>query len=150
MIEKLKAIADRHRHLEDQLGDPSVIEDQDRFKRINKDYKDLQKVVAAYHKYAALLDRRDQAREMLDDADMREMAREELAEVEPDIRILEEEINILLIPKDPDDSKDVLFEIRSGTGGDEASLFAGDLYRMYQRFFDRQRWQVEALEVNEG
>jgi peptide chain release factor 1 len=150
MIEKLKAIAERFVHLEEQLSNPSVTSDLDKFKRINKDYKDLMPIVEAYKKYASLLDRRDQAKEMLPDLDMREMAREELNEVEPEIATLEEDINVLLIPKDPEDSKDVLFEIRSGTGGDEASLFAGDLYRMYQRFFDRQGWKTEAMEVNEG
>jgi peptide chain release factor 1 len=150
MLDKLKAIADRFVHLEEQLSDPSVTGDLDKFKRINKDYKEMMPIVEAYKKYASLLDRREQAQEMLADADMREMAREELNEVEPEIATLEEEINVLLIPKDPEDSKDVLFEIRSGTGGDEASLFAGDLYRMYQRFFDRQGWKTEAMEVNEG
>ncbi len=150
MIDKLKAIADRFVHLEEQLSDPSVTSDLDKFKRINKDYKDMMPIVEAYKKYASLLDRRQQAQEMLADADMRDMAREELNEVEPEIATLEEDINVLLIPKDPEDSKDVLFEIRSGTGGDEASLFAGDLYRMYQRFFDRQGWKTEAMEVNEG
>ena len=87
---------------------------------------------------------------MLDDADMRSMAKEELIVLEPRKNELDEEIKALLIPKDPEDSKDVFFEIRSGTGGDEASLFAGDLYRMYQRFFDKQGWKVDVLEVNEG
>jgi peptide chain release factor 1 len=150
MLEKLKAIADRFVHLEEQLSDPSVTVDLDKFKRINKDYKELMPIVEAYTQYASLLDRREQAKEMLADLDMREMAREELNEVEPEIATLEEAINVLLIPKDPEDSKDVLFEIRSGTGGDEASLFAGDLYRMYQRFFDRQGWKTEAVEATEG
>ncbi|MBL7815330.1 MAG: peptide chain release factor 1 [Saprospiraceae bacterium] len=150
MLDKLKAIADRFVHLEEQLSDPSVIGDMDKFKKVNKDYKDLTPIVEAYKKYVSLLDRREQAQEMLADADMREMAREELNEVEPEINTLEEDINILLIPKDPEDSKDVLFEIRSGTGGDEASLFAGDLYRMYQRYFDRQGWKTDVMEINEG
>jgi peptide chain release factor 1 len=150
MIDKLKVLYDRYRHLEEQLSDPSVIADMDRFTKVNKDYRGLQNIADAYKKYADLLDRQSQAREMLDDADMREMAKEELAEVEPAIETLEEDIKILLIPKDPEDSKDVLFEIRSGTGGDEASLFAGDLYRMYQRYFDTQRWKIEVIDVSEG
>jgi peptide chain release factor 1 len=150
MLDKLKAIADRYLYLEEQLSDPSVIGDMDKFKKVNKDYKDLQAIVAAYRTYAALIDRRNQAEEMLDDPEMRDMAREELTEVEPAITDLEEAIKVLLIPKDPEDSKDVLFEIRSGTGGDEASLFAGDLYRMYQRYFDRQGWRAEVMEINEG
>ena len=150
MLEKLKAIADRFVHLEEQLSDPSVTVDLSKFTKINKDYKELAPIVAAYKKYASLLDRRDQAKEMLADPDMKEMAYDELNEVQPEIATLEEEINVMLIPKDPEDSKDVLFEIRSGTGGDEASLFAGDLYRMYQRFFDRQGWKTEAMEITEG
>ena len=150
MLDKLKAIYDRYVHLEEQLSDPSVINDMDKFKRINKDYKDLQPIVEVYKKYATLLDRQGQAKEMLDDHELRDMAWEELNEVNPQIAELDEEIKVLLIPKDLEDSKDVLFEIRSGTGGDEASLFAGDLYRMYQRFFDRQGFKVDALEITEG
>jgi peptide chain release factor 1 len=150
MLDKLKAIADRYVYLEEQLSDPSVLVDMDKFKKINKDYKDIQPIVEAYHEYKKVLDDVSQAKEMLADSDMRELAREELNLLEPRVEELENEINTLLIPKDPDDSKDVLFEIRSGTGGDEASLFAGDLYRMYQRFFDQQGWKTEAVEVNEG
>jgi peptide chain release factor 1 len=150
MLDKLKAIADRYVYLEEQLSDPSVLVDMDKFKKINKDYKDIQPIVEAYHEYKKVLDDVSQAKEMLSDSDMREMAKEELMLLEPRVEALENEINTLLIPKDPDDSKDVLFEIRSGTGGDEASLFAGDLYRMYQRFFDVQGWKTEAVEVNEG
>lgn len=149
-LDKLKAINDRYVHLEEQLSDPSVIGDMDKFKKVNKDYKDLQSIVVAYKEYKKLLDDLSQAREMLEDVEMREIAKEELAVLEPRLEELEEEIKILLIPKDPEDSKDVLFEIRSGTGGDEASLFAGDLYRMYQRYFDKQSWKIEVLEVTEG
>ncbi len=150
MLDKLKAIYEKTVHLEEQLSDPSVIGDMDRFKRVNKEYKDLQPLVKAYKEYKKLLDDIEQAKEMLDDADMRSMAKEELIVLEPRKNELDEEIKALLIPKDPEDSKDVFFEIRSGTGGDEASLFAGDLYRMYQRFFDKQGWKVDVLEVNEG
>ena len=150
MLDKLKAIYEKTVHLEEQLSDPSVIGDMDRFKRVNKEYKDLQPLVKVYKEYKKLLDDIEQAKEMLDDADMRSMAKEELIVLEPRRNELDEEIKALLIPKDPEDSKDVFFEIRSGTGGDEASLFAGDLYRMYQRFFDKQGWKVDVLEVNEG
>jgi peptide chain release factor 1 len=150
MLDKLKAIADRYVYLEEQLSDPSVLVDMEKFKKINKDYKDIQPIVEAYHEYKKVLDDVSQAKEMLSDSDMREMAKEELMLLEPRVEELENEINTLLIPKDPDDSKDVLFEIRSGTGGDEASLFAGDLYRMYSRYFDEQGWKTEAVEVNEG
>lgn len=150
MLEKLKAISDRYVHLEEQLSDPSVIADTNKFKKINKDYKGIQPIVEIYHRYKKVMDDIDQAQEMLNDGDLREMAKEELYSLEPQRTQLEEDIRTLLIPKDPDDSKDVYFEIRSGTGGDEASLFAGDLSRMYQRFFDKQGWKTEALEITEG
>jgi peptide chain release factor 1 len=150
MLDKLSAIFDRYTQLEEQLSDPSVVSDMGKFRKINKEYKDLQPLVDAFHKLKKLTDDIAQAREMLSDSDMREMAKEELNDLEPQFETLEEEVKTLLIPKDPEDSKDVLFEIRSGTGGDEASLFAGDLWRMYQRYFDRQGWQTEAMEVTEG
>jgi peptide chain release factor 1 len=150
MIDKLRAIYDKYVHLEEQLSDPSVIGDMDKFKKVNKEYKDLQPIVSVYKEYKKVTDDIAQAQEMLDDSDMREMAKEELQLLQPRKDELDEEIKTLLIPKDPEDSKDVYFEIRSGTGGDEASLFAGDLYRMYQRFFDKQGWKTEVLEVTEG
>ena len=150
MIDKLKAISDKYVHLEEQLSDPSVIGDMDKFKKINKEYKDLKPIVEAYNEYKKLVDDIAQAQEMLADLDMRDMAREELDTLLPRKTELEDEINVLLIPTDPDDSKDVLFEIRSGTGGDEAALFAGDLSRMYQRYFEKQGWKSEALEITEG
>ena len=129
MLDKLKAIYEKYIHLEEQLSNPSVLEDMDKFKRVNKEYKDIQPIVMVYKEYKKILDDIDQAKEMLGDADMRDMAKEELNLLEPRKQELDEEIKILLIPKDPEDSKDVYFEIRSGTGGDEASLFAGDLYK---------------------
>jgi peptide chain release factor 1 len=152
MLEKLEAIQDRYYYLEQQLSDPEIIADMDRFKKISKEYKDLEEIVKVYKEYSELLGNIKTAREMLreKDADMREMAREELEMLEPRQEEMEEEIKLLLIPKDPDDDKDVIVEIRSGTGGDEASLFAGDLYRMYSRYFEKQGWQVEVVSANEG
>lgn len=152
MIEKLEAIQDRYFYLEEQLSDPSVISDMDRYTKVSKEYKDLKEIVETFNNYKEVLGNIATAREMLaeKDEDMREMARMELEELEPRKEELEEEIKVLLIPKDPEDAKDVIFEIRSGTGGDEASIFAGDLYRMYTRYFESQGWKVEALTVNEG
>ena len=152
MLEKLAAIHDRYIYLEEQLSDPEVVMDMDRFKKISKEYKDLKVIVDVYLEYKLLFSNLENAREMLNenDPEMREMAREELEELTPRKEALEEEIKMLLVPKDPEDSKDVIFEIRSGTGGDEASLFAGDLYRMYSRYFESQGWATEVLEVNEG
>lgn len=152
MLDKLQAIYDRYQHLEEQLGDPEVLQDMSKFKRVNKEYKDLQPIVDAFKAYEQVSSNLALARETLqeDDAEMQELAKEEIADLEPRLLELEEELKMLLVPKDPEDSKDVIFEIRSGTGGDEASLFAGDLYRMYTRFFDTQGWKTEVLEVNEG
>ncbi len=152
MIDKLEAIQERYQYLEEQLSDPEVISDMKRYKKIGKEYKDLKEIVAVYLVYRKLLGNIETAREMLseDDAEMKDMAKMELQELEPQQAKLEEEIKVLLIPKDPEDSKDVMFEIRSGTGGDEASIFAGDLYRMYSRYFENQKFKVEVLDVNEG
>lgn len=152
MLEKLEEIYNHHRSLEEKLSDPEVISDMDRFMKINKEYKGLKEVVDAYHAYKEVLGNIETAQEMLkdEDADMREMAKMELAEAEPVRDEWEEKIKVLLIPKDPEDERDVIFEIRSGTGGDEASIFAGDLYRMYSRFFDVEGWKTEVISLTEG
>jgi peptide chain release factor 1 len=152
MIDKLEAIQDRYFYLEEQMADPEVIGDMSKYKKVSKEYKDLKPVVDTFKAYMEVMGNINTAKEMLkeDDADMREMANAELEELEPQKEELEERIKVLLIPKDPEDSKDVIFEIRSGTGGDEASIFAGDLYKMYTRYFDSQGWKVEVLDVNEG
>ncbi len=152
MLDKLEAIYNRFLQLEEQMSDPEIMSDMDRYKKVSKDYKDLKAIVDVYLHYKNLLDNRESAQLVLkeEDPEMQEMAREELDTLAPQIEELEEKIKYLLIPRDPEDSRDVYFEIRSGTGGDEASLFAGDLYRMYSRYFESKGWQVEALEVNEG
>ncbi len=152
MLDKLTAIYERYVHLEEQLSDPTTLSDQTRFTKTNKEYKDLKPIAEAYLSYTSLLSNIASAREMLTDtdADMRAMAREELGDLEPQLTKLDEKVKHLLIPKDPDDSKDVIFEIRSGTGGDEASIFAGDLYRMYTRYFDTLKWKYDIIFINEG
>ncbi|MGH1436541.1 MAG: peptide chain release factor 1 [Lewinella sp.] len=150
MLDKLAAIHDRFRNLEEQLSDPSVITDMDRFQKVNKEYKKLQPVVEAYHQYQELLGNIETAKEMLRDPEMKEMAEMEMEELKPQRETLEEEIKVMLIPRDPEDERDVIFEIRSGTGGDEASIFAGDLLRMYSRYFDEMGWKYELLYENEG
>ncbi|MEN0003804.1 MAG: peptide chain release factor 1 [Bacteroidota bacterium] len=152
MVDKLEAIQDRYFYLEEQLADPSVISDMSRYKKVSKEYKDLKPVVEAFNNYKEILGNIETAREMQqeDDPDMREMAQAELEELLPQQEAIEEAIKVLLIPKDPEDTKDVIFEIRSGTGGDEASIFAGDLYKMYTRYFEAQGWKSEVLDINEG
>lgn len=152
MLDKLEAIQDRYYYLEEKLSDPEVLADMKQFAKINKEYKDLTEVVETFKTYKQNASNLESAREVLREADpeMKEMAEMEIAELQPIITELEEKINYLLIPKDPEDSKDVIFEIRSGTGGDEASIFAGDLFRMYTKYFETQGWKTEVLDENPG
>lgn len=152
MVAQLSSVYERFNHLEEQLSNPEVVSDMTKFTKLNKEYRELEPLVEAYKKHLNLAANIANAKEMLgdEDEDMRKMAKEELSELFPALETLEEEIKVMLIPKDPDDSKDVIFEIRSGTGGDEASIFAGDLFRMYTRYFDEQRWKTDILFVNEG
>lgn len=150
MLDKLDAIVDRYYYLEEQMADPSVISDMSRYKKVSKEYKDLKAIVEVFQEYKEVLGNIETSQEMLSDPDMKEMAAEELEELRPQRAELEENLKFLLIPKDPEDEKDVIFEIRSGTGGDEASIFAGDLYRMYSRYFETRNWKVEVVSVNEG
>lgn len=152
MIDKLRQVKDRFLYLEERMADPEVATDAKTFSKYNKEYKDLKEIVDAYDEYSAILEGITSAQEMRKDEDpeMRAMAEEELDGLSTRKETLEEEIKILLIPKDPEDSKDVIFEIRSGTGGDEASIFAGDLYKMYTKYFETQGWKTEVVYVNEG
>lgn len=152
LLDKLEAIYNTFRSLEEKLSDPEIVSDMKRFTKINKEYKGMQEVVAAYKEYKGIIEGIDSAKEMMrdDDPEMKEMAKMELDELESKRPDLEEHIKQLLIPKDPEDEKDVVFEIRSGTGGDEASIFAGDLYKMYTKYFEKRSWKVEVLDVNEG
>lgn len=152
MIDKLEAIHNNFLMLEEQLSDPSIIADQARYTKINKEYAKLKDIVDAYLAYKTVLENIEQARELMQEKDpeIREMAKAELGELESEREKLEEQLTELLTPKDPANEKDVLFEIRSGTGGDEASLFAGDLYRMYSRYFEKQGWRVEILSETPG
>jgi len=152
MLEKLESIYNHYLSIQEKLSDPEVISDMKRFSKLNKEYKSLEEIVEAYKKYKHILESIESARAMVKDPDqdMQAMAKEELEELEPEQEKIEEALKILLIPKDPDDSLDVVIEIRSGTGGDEASIFAGDLFRMYSKFFESQKWKTEIISINEG
>lgn len=153
MLEKLEVIYNNYRNLEEQLSDPTVLADMERFTKINKDYKNIEPVANAYLAYRDLLGNIETSKRMLQeetDEEMRELAKEELNELLPQLNQMEEEIKILLVPKDEEDTRDVYLEVRSGTGGDEASLFAGDLLRMYSRYCDRMGWKWEIVEENVG
>ncbi len=152
MLDKLKDIENRFLHVEERLADPSVAADQETYVRYSKEYKELKEIVDAYRRYKTVTADLQSARELLHDEDpeMQEMAKAEVATLKRRQEELKETLKQLLIPKDPDDDKDVIFEIRAGTGGDEASIFAGDLYRMYTRYFERQGWRIEVISLNEG
>ncbi|PLW93893.1 MAG: peptide chain release factor 1 [Marinilabiliales bacterium] len=153
MIEKLKLIAEKYKEIELKLQDPDVVSDMKQYVKLNKDYKELQPVVDAYHEYSNVLSNTDNAKAILQnekDDEFREMAKMELEELHERREKLEEEIKVLLLPKDPQDKKNAIVEIRGGAGGDEASLFAGDLYRMYIRFCELQKWKVETVDFTEG
>lgn len=153
MLDKLEAIYTRYQEIEEQMNDPQVTSDMKRYVKLSKDYKDLQPVVAAYHDYKKLLDSIAECKELLStekDEELREMAKEELnANVELREK-MEEDIRIMLIPADPQDSKNAVVEIRGGTGGDEACLFAGDLFRMYSRYCEKMHWKIDIVDFNEG
>ncbi|MBC7885871.1 MAG: peptide chain release factor 1 [Saprospiraceae bacterium] len=152
MLDKLEAIQDRYYYLEEKLSDPEVLADMKQFAKINKEYKDLSEIVETFMEFKLISANMESAREMIKDTDpeMKDMAQTELNELQPKLEALDEKIKFLLIPTDPEDSKDVIFEIRSGTGGDEASIFAGDLYKMYSKYFESQGWKTEILDENPG
>ncbi len=152
MHDKLEAISNRFYDLEEQMSDPKVVNDSARFSKVHKEYKDLQPIVIAFKNLKQYESELKGAKEMLNEGDeeLRIMAKAEIASLQEEIEKLETEIKELLIPKDPEDSKDIILEIRSGTGGDEASIFAGDLLRMYTRFFEKQGWKTELIYENQG
>jgi peptide chain release factor 1 len=152
-LPKLEAIKIRFEEVGKMIVDPEIISDMKRYVKLNKEYKDKEVIVEAYDAYKNVLDNLSSSLEMLgkeSDPEFREMAKMEIKELEVQKEDWEEKIKWMLIPKDPEDDKNAIVEIRSGTGGDEASLFAGDLYRMYSRFFDTKGWKVEVLDVTEG
>jgi len=153
ILQKLEAISMRFDEVGTKILDPSIINDMDRYVKLNKEYKDLSQIVEVYKEYKNVLGNITAAKQILDsneDAELKEMAKMELDELIPRREELDEEIKLLLIPKDPEDDRNVLLELRGGTGGDEASIFAGDLYRMYTRFFETKGWTVEVMSVTEG
>ncbi|MDN3641950.1 peptide chain release factor 1 [Lutimonas halocynthiae] len=153
MIDKLRIVKQRFDEVSDLIIQPDVITDQKRYVRLNKEYKDLKKIVDKGEEYTGALSNIEEANEIISDgsdAEMVEMAKMQLEEGKEKISQLEEEIKFLLIPKDPEDAKNVIVEIRAGTGGDEASIFAGDLYRMYTKFASDSGWKVELEDLSEG
>lgn len=153
MIEKLAALYKKYKEIEEQMSQPDVMADMKKFVKLNKDYKDLQPVVEAYLKYSNILENIESSKEILyneKDEEFKAMAKEELQSLQEEKDVLEEDIRVLLIPKDPQDSKNAVVEIRAGAGGDEASIFAGDLYRMLLKFVETKGWKYELVSETEG
>ncbi|MFP4528142.1 MAG: peptide chain release factor 1 [Candidatus Kapaibacterium sp.] len=154
MKEKLESILDRFDEVEQKLNDPEIASNLDRFRDISREYKQLTPIAEAARRYLKLVSDIAQNKELIDsrdtDPDLRELAYEETHELESEKETMEEELRFLLIPRDPNDTKNCIVEIRAGTGGDEAALFAGDLYRMYQRFSEENKFTVETINFNES
>jgi len=150
MIEKLKGIEERFIKLEQLLSDPAVISDQKKYQEYLIEHGELNKIVPVFREYEGFLDELKEAKEFLKDSDpeIRTMAKEEIPDLESRIDAAKIQLNILLMPKDPRDEKNILIEIRAGTGGDEAGIFAGDLFRMYSRYAESQNWTMEIIEKN--
>ncbi len=153
MLDKLQAIKERWKNIAKEMNNPEVMSDMKNYVKLNKDYKELEPIIKAYDKYKNVLDNIESTKDILKnekDEEFRAMAKEEMNDLLERRDELEEEIRVMLIPKDPQDSKNAILEIRAGSGGDEASIFAGDLYRMYLKFCEIKKWKVEQVDATEG
>jgi peptide chain release factor 1 len=148
VVSKVEELAERFTEIESLISDPDVLKDPKRYKELMQEHSHLSDIMAAYNEYKSDLEQLSDARQVLEDEgdlEMREMAEQEVNELEEKLESLSQRIRLLLVPKDPLDGKDTIMEIRAGTGGDEASLFAADLYRMYSRYAERNKWKIEVL-----
>lgn len=153
MLAKLENFYRRWNEIGEQIADPEVMSDMKRYIKLSKDYKDLEPLINAYHKYKNVLNGIESARELLyheKDEEFKALAKDEMLQLSEEKEKMEEEIRLMLIPKDPQDDKNAIVEIRAGTGGDEASIFAGDLYRMLMRYCERKGWKTELVDMTEG
>jgi peptide chain release factor 1 len=152
LLSKYDNLKEKYFYLEEQLSNPEIVSNLDKLKKVNKKYKELKSLLDVFDEYKLVSDNIEDAKMMLrdDDDEMRLIAKDELDNLTVRYEDLDNKLKLMLVPSDPDDDKDVVFEIRSGTGGDEASIFAGDLYRMYSKYFEVQGWKVETVYVNEG
>ena len=148
LLERLEALEERYESLAAQMGDPAIAGDPDRYRQIAKTYSDLERIVTRYREFRRLQDHLRESQALLDDPELKAMAREEVAALEPKREAMLVELRALLLPKDPNDEKNVILEIRAGTGGEEASLFAAELFRMYTRYAERRGWQLETLTMS--
>ena len=152
VVRKLEHLVERFEEVQALLGDPDVIGNQDKFRNLSKEFSQLEGVVDGFNAYQQAQENLSSAQEMMneDDAEMREMAQEEYKEAKSEIERLETDLQLLLLPKDPNDDNNCFLEVRAGAGGDEAAIFAGDLFRMYSRYAENKGWRVEVINANEG
>ncbi|MCS6991210.1 MAG: peptide chain release factor 1 [Chitinophagales bacterium] len=153
MLEQLEDLRIRFLNVQEQLSDPTIIADQQRYKKLNREYKELQRILETYDQYRQLQKHQSNTEQLLrteSDEELRALARQELSELEQKLQQVEQRLRHLLTPRDPQDERNAIVEIRAGTGGDEACLFAGDLFRMYSRFCEARGWKVSILNENEG
>ena len=153
LLEKVLGLQEKYETLQSQLSDPEVISDMKKYVQLNKEFKELAPIIKAGNEYKKMMEDYDTAKEILaeeKDEELREMAKEEIAAIEQKIPAMEENIKLLLIPADPQDSKNAILEIRGGTGGDEAAIFAGDLFRMYSKYAEKKGWKLEVTSQSEG
>ncbi|MGL6117491.1 PCRF domain-containing protein, partial [Plesiomonas sp.] len=150
IVAKLEALLERHEEVQAMLGEPSIITDQNRFRALSKEYAQLTDVTTCFRAWMQAQEDLITAQELLDDPEMRDMAQDEIGEAKAVIETLEQDLQLLLLPKDPNDERNCYLEIRAGAGGDEAAIFAGDLFRMYSRFAEARRWRVEVISFNDG
>ncbi|SDN43369.1 peptide chain release factor 1 [Desulfonauticus submarinus] len=151
MLAKLESLEQKFLELEKELSSPDIFQDQEKYKKISKAHSELQEIVSTYREYKKILNQIKENQELLKDKDpeIRELAEEEIKELKPQQKKLEDKLKILLIPKDPLDEKNIILEIRAGTGGEEAALFAADLFRMYSRYAENKGWKVEIMDAHE-
>lgn len=153
LLEKVLSLQEKYQLLQEQLADPGVMSDMKKFVQLNKDYKELEPIIKAGLEYEKMVENLAMAKDILvneKDEELRTMAREEIAEIEPKLPDMEQNIKLLLIPADPDDQKNAMIEIRGGTGGDEAAIFAGDLFRMYSKYVEKKGWKLEVTDQAPG
>ncbi|WP_434462896.1 peptide chain release factor 1 [Serratia plymuthica] len=150
IVAKLEALQERHEEVQALLGDAGVIAEQDRFRALSREYSQLTDVSRCFLEWRQVQEDLATAEMILDDPEMREMAQEEMKQAKAATEELEQQLQVLLLPKDPDDERGIFLEVRAGTGGDEAAIFAGDLFRMYSRYAETRRWRVEIMSANEG
>ncbi len=151
VLDRLQAVENRYEKLNELLSDPAIISDSNKLREYSKEQSDIQETVEVYREYKDVREQLKDAKAMLEDkldAEMREMVKEEVSELESQEKTLSERLKILLVPKDPNDDKNVIVEVRGAAGGDEAALFAGDLYRMYSRYAEVQGWKTEIIEAS--